>query len=276
MNLALENVSVAFGVTKALDGLSVEVASGERVAVIGSSGAGKSTLFRVLTRSVAKTSGEVRLGEEEIYTQPRRRLLRLRRNIGTIRQAYDLIPQLTAGMNVALGEVGGMRGLGSVGMFLRGPNPELSSSVGEALSSVGLLEKADARTSDLSGGQQQRVAVARLLVQRPEIILADEPFSAVDPVTTRRVLGALLRLNEGGATLVVNLHDVELARSFPRIIALRDGRLAYDGAPDGLTDVKLREIYAGDPNRARIYDEPERLPKLQTPITGGMDGVAAH
>lgn len=275
MDLVLEKLTVAFGRHRALDDLSLTVGPGERVAIIGSSGAGKSTLFRALTRGVPAT-GKVRLGGEEVYLLPRKRLTALRRKIGTIRQAYDLVPQLSAGMNVALGEVGGMGFFGSLEMFARGPKPDLSGRVEEALARVGLAKNVRSKASDLSGGQQQRVAVARLLVQRPGIILADEPFSAVDPVTTRRVLDALLALNGDGATLIVNLHDVELARSFPRVVALRDGKLAYDGPPDGLTDRELRRIYAGDPSRIKARSEPQEHPGPETPVTKGMDGVAAH
>ncbi|WP_119068612.1 phosphonate ABC transporter ATP-binding protein [Rubrobacter indicoceani] len=277
MDLLLNNVSVDFGETKALDGLSVNVSAGERVAVIGSSGAGKSTLFRVITRGVAAT-GEVCVDGRELYSLPRAKLSEVRRRIGTIRQAYDLVPQLSAGMNVALGDLGGMHGLRSLMLFLRGPDADLSRRVEAALESVGLPEKPGSKTSELSGGQQQRVAVARLLVQNPSLVLADEPFSAVDQVTSRRVLEALTELNRDGATLLVNLHDVELAKSFPRVLALKDGRLVYDGKPDTLTDGELRRIYAGDPGRSRNRESPEepRTARPRTPIPGGMDGVSAH
>jgi phosphonate transport system ATP-binding protein len=151
--------------------------------------------------------------------------------------------------------------------------------VTNALGRVGLGDKIRSRTADLSGGQQQRVAVARLLVQRPDLILADEPFAAVDPVTTVRVFEALLELNREGATLLVNLHDVRMARRFPRVVALREGRVAFDGAPEQLSDETLNEIYAGDdPHREPVRPElqGEGHPEEPIPLAEGRDGVSSH
>ncbi len=205
----------------------------------------------------------------------------MRRRIGTIYQAYNLVPQLPAGVNVSLGEVGGLGGLGTLRTFLSGPEIGLSKRVRAALEEVGLGDKADVRTADLSGGQQQRVAVARLLVQRPSLILADEPFAAVDPVTTQRVLETLLHLNREGATLLVNLHDVELARRFPRVLALREGCVAFDGPPEELTEDALAMIYAGDQGATADVEDPG-LPYARRGIEGsirlteGRDGVSSH
>jgi phosphonate transport system ATP-binding protein len=130
---------------------------------------------------------------------------------------------------------------------------------------------------NLSGGQQQRVAVARLLVQRPDLILADEPFAAVDPVTTERVFEALLDLNREGATLLVNLHDVELARRFPRVVALREGRIAFDGSPEQLSEEALHQIYAGDSRQQGARAEPaDTRPGDPIPLAEGRDGISAH
>ena len=130
----------------------------------------------------------------------------------------------------------------------------------------------------ISGGQQQRVAVARLLVQQPGLILADEPFAAVDPVTTDRVMQALVGANQEGATLLVNLHDVELARRFPRVVALREGRVVFDGPPQRLTEKQLSGIYAGDqPGGSELASERALLsPAEPVRIAEGRDGNAAH
>ena len=265
-----------FGGTPALEGVDLSVEPGEKLAVIGASGAGKSTLFRVLTRSVALAGGRVVVGGRDLYALGRRELRGLLRRVGTIHQSYNLVPQLPAGVNAALGEVGGMGALGTLRTIFSGPGEDLSGRVAGALDRVGLLEKARARTSDLSGGQQQRVAVARLLVQRPGLVLADEPFASVDPVTTEKVLEALLDLNRDGATLLMNLHDVEVARRFPRVVALREGRVFYDGPPERLTDERLAAIY-GDHRRGRSR-EPRPEPRRRGPISvaEGRDGVSAH
>ena len=279
--ISLENVCVGFGGVQALSDATLGVEAGEQLAVIGASGAGKSTLFRALNRSVVLGSGRVAIGGHDLYALPRRQLNELRRRIGTIYQAYNLVPQLPAGVNVSLGEVGGMGGLATLRTFLAGPEAGLSRRVRAALEEVGLGDKAGVRTADLSGGQQQRVAVARLLMQRPDLILADEPFAAVDPVTTERVLEALVHLNREGATLLVNLHDVEIARRFPRVVALRGGRVAFDGPPERLTDDALAEIYSGD-RSAMADDEDPALPYARPGIEAtmrlaeGRDGVASH
>jgi len=277
----LEGVSVGFGGVAALGDVTLRVEAGEQLAVIGASGAGKSTLFRALTRSVALESGRVFVDGQDLYALSRRRLGELRRRIGTIYQAYNLVPQLSAGVNASLGEVGRMGGLGTLRAFFAGPDAGISKRTRAALEEVGLGDKSGARTAELSGGQQQRVAVARLLVQRPDLILADEPFAAVDPVTTRRVLETLLRLSREGATLLVNLHDVEVARRFPRVVALREGRVAFDGPPERLTEDELAKIYEGDPHgteNGQVPELPYVRPGVGGPIrvTEGRDGVSAH
>lgn len=281
MDLSLHNVSVRFGEVDALSGVTLSVKPGERLAVIGASGAGKSTLFRALTRGVPLREGSFTTAGRDLYGLSRRELKEVRRRIGTIYQAYNLVPQLPAGTNAALGTVGGMGSLGTLRTFLTGPDAGLSKKVKAALGEVGLGDKIGVRTTDLSGGQQQRVAVARLLVQRPDLILADEPFAAVDPVTTGRVLNTLLDLNREGATLIVNLHDVEIARRFPRIVALREGAIAFDGPPDQLDRAKLAEVYAGDPREARGdgNSDPHDIRHCREQpirIVEGTDGVASH
>ena len=275
----LEDVSVRFDGVEALGDVTLHIEAGEQLAVIGASGAGKSTLFRALTRSVALGGGRVVVGGHDLYSLSRRKLGELRRRIGTIYQAYNLVPQLSAGVNVSLGEVGEMGNLGTLRAFFAGPDAGLSKRARAALEEIGLGDKAGVRTADLSGGQQQRVAVARLLVPRPDLVLADEPFAAVDPVTTERVFEALLELNREGATLLVNLHDVGLARRFPRVVALREGRVAFDGPPERLTDEALNEIYAGDdPHREVARPEPQSAGRPEEPIqlAEGRDGVSSH
>ena len=133
-----------------------------------------------------------------------------------------------------------------------------------ALAAVGIPEKLWARTDELSGGQQQRVAIARVLVQDPDVILADEPVSSVDPSLAVTIVGLLRDLSAGaGKTLCMNLHSVELALAyFPRIVGIRDGRVHFDLAPDKVTDELLRELYAGH------HDDElqlERMPRGKNP-----------
>lgn len=279
--VSLDGVSVSFGDVRALDGVSFGVEPGERLAVIGASGAGKSTLFRALTRSVPLRSGNVVLGKHDLYSLSRRELKAARRRVGVVYQAYNLIPQLPAGINAALGEVGGMGSRGTLRTLISGPDKALSARIKDAFERLGLQDVADTRTTDLSGGQQQRVAVARLLVQRPGLVLADEPFAAVDPVTTEQVMDALLDLNGDGATLLANLHDVEIARRFPRVVALREGRVVFDGPPKNLSDEELTRIYAGDLYGASAKDgaqtqDARHCREDSVRISGGRDGISTH
>jgi phosphonate transport system ATP-binding protein len=276
-DFTLKDVTVAFARTTALDSVTLTVEPNERLAVVGASGAGKTTLFRVLTRTVPLQEGQTIVSGRDLYALSKKELRGVRRRIGFIHQAYNLVPQLPAGVNAALGEIGGMGAWGTLRTFLAGPDAVLASRVADALDRVGLGEKADARTADLSGGQQQRVAVARLLVQRPDLILADEPFAAVDPVTTERVFEALLDLNREGATLLVNVHDVELARRFPRVVALREGRIAFDGPPEQLSDEMLNRIYAGESRQQEARTVPaDAHPGGPISLTEGRDGISAH
>lgn len=254
-----------FGKVEALKEMNLSVEPGEQVAVIGASGAGKSTLFNVLTRNVPLAGGRVTLGGRDLFALPARELKAMRRKIGLVHQAYNLIPQLSVGMNAALGEIGSMSNLRLVKMLLVGPDTELTARVSEALKRLGLGEQLHTRTADVSGGQQQRAAVARLLVQSPGLVLADEPFAAVDPVTTDRVIETLAELNREGSTLLINLHDVEVARRFPRIVALREGAVVFDGSPDQLTEAWLGEIYAGE-----TPGSVERDPEADPDVSGGV------
>ncbi len=273
--LEIKAVSVAFGRSLALDDVGFDVEAGERLAVIGASGAGKSTLFRAITRDVG-VSGEVRFGGREMHSLPKGELRKVRGSIGRIHQAYNLVPQLPAGVNTALGNVGNMGKLRTLRTFLIGPEAALAKKVEAAMERVGLAGMSGTKTSNLSGGQQQRVAVARLLIQKPGLILADEPFAAVDPVTTERVLDTLLELNGEGASLIVSLHDVDLAKRFPRVVALKEGSVAYDGSPKHLTQEKLNDIYDGD-TETKPDDAGE--PGVSGPDIArlkGQDGISAH
>ncbi len=273
--ISLEGVSVRFGDVAALSDVTIEIEAGEQLAVIGASGAGKSTLFATLTRSVALRNGRVTVGGRDLYELSRKELRSARRAIGTIHQAYNRVPQLPAGTNAALGEVVEMGRLRTLRAFLAGPDAGLFRKVQTALEEVELGDRAGTRTADLSGGQQQRVAVARLLVQRPGVVLADEPVAAVDPVTTEKVLETLLKMNRDGATLLINLHDVEIARRFPRVVALREGRVVFDGSPGELDREKLAGIYAGDPE-PREQVRPESSRRDPVSLVEGRDGVSAH
>src|SRR5918996_187162 len=216
--------------TVAVDDVDLRIAPGECVAVIGPSGAGKTTLFRLLNATLRPTSGRLWLGAEDLTQVSARRLRYLRRRIGTVYQQHNLVPQLRVIHNVLAGRLGHWP-LSKALWSLLSPQ-ERVVALG-ALEQVGIPEKLYTRTAHLSGGQQQRVAIARVLVQEPDVILADEPVSSVDPTLGRAIMELLVHLAESHQkTLVANLHAVSFALDFfPRVIGFRQGRIAFDLPP---------------------------------------------
>jgi len=241
----LEGLTKRFGHLTAVAGFDLKVAPGERVAVIGPSGAGKTTLFRLLNLTLRPSGGRIWIGARDATVLHGRALREMRRRIGSVYQQHNLVPRLRVVHNVLAGRLGVWSALRAVASLVRPTDAEIAY---RALEQVGIPEKLWARTDDLSGGQQQRVAIARVLVQNPDIILADEPVSSVDPSLANTILRLLLDLAAaGGKTLLVNLHTVDLALAyFPRIIGFREGKVAFDLHPAEVTDDLLAQLYAGE------------------------------
>jgi phosphonate transport system ATP-binding protein len=230
--------------TIGLERVSLTIGAGEQLAVIGPSGAGKTTLFRLLNLTLRPTTGSLAVGGVDAAGLSDEELRQRRRRIGTIYQQQNLVGRLRVIHNVLAGHLGEWSTARALLSLFRPQKPE---SALRALAQVGIAEKLYARTDELSGGQQQRVAIARVLVQDPDIILADEPVSSVDPslaVTIVKLLRELAR--ESDKTLVVNLHSVDLALAyFPRILGIRDGRVHFDLPPEKVTEELLQRLYAG-------------------------------
>jgi len=238
----LEDVSVYFGPVRALAGVDLRIRSGERVALLGASGAGKSTLLGVLAGRVRPSAGQAAVMGADTTTLTGRHGRDVRRRIGTVHQDFALTDSLRVLHNVNAGRLGAWstwRALRSLAF------PVDREVVSDALARVDLADKVDARTADLSGGQRQRVAIARLLVQDPDLVLADEPAASLDPQ-----LGALaVRLLADVAAapdraLVMSLHDPELARRYSdRAIGLRAGAVVFDEPSERLGDELLADLY---------------------------------
>jgi len=244
--LSIRNVSKSFGARRALDGVSLDVSRGEMVALIGPSGSGKSTLLRSISGLQAIDPGE---GVIEAFGGPVQargrvsdRVREARIRIGFIFQQFNLVGRLSLFTNVALGSLGRIPALrGLLGLW----PAETNVAVMAALARVGVAEYAGQRANTLSGGQQQRAAIARALVQRAKVILADEPVASLDPVSARRVMEILRDLNaRDGLTVVVTLHQVDYAlRYCERVVALKAGKVAYDGPAAELDQIRLIDIY---------------------------------
>lgn len=236
----LQEVGIRFGPVAALDGVSLAVRAGERVAVIGPSGAGKTTLLGVLNTSLSPSTGRVRiLGQEPGRLAPAS-LRALRARIGTVYQLLHLVPQASTLENVLMGALGRR---GALSLALAPLRPSERAAVAEVLAEVGLDGHLDQRVDRLSGGEQQRVAVARVLYQRPEAIVADEPFASVDPRRAAAIVELLLRAARGRA-LVLSTHQLEpVLPHFPRVVGLRAGRIVFDRRREDLTAEDLGRLY---------------------------------
>jgi phosphonate transport system ATP-binding protein len=188
----------------------------------------------------------------------------MRKRIGTIYQQHHLVPSLTALDNTLCGKVARWSLLNTLrSAFI--PGRDETGEAMAALELVGLADKRDARADELSGGQQQRLAIARVLMQDPDVILADEPFASLDPALTESIASLLLRLaQDRKRTLIVTLHDVEMAlRYFPRIIALREGRIAFDTTPDRVGQSDLEWLYAANTLQAETASsEADLVPDI--------------
>ncbi len=239
------------GAERALDGLTFDVRPVERVALLGPSGAGKTTLFRLLNATLRPTSGTMRFDGNDVSLMSSRELRQMRRRIGTIYQQHQLVPSLSALENTLCGKLGSWSLLETVRNVALPAKSDTEQAMA-ALESVGLADKHRARADELSGGQQQRLTIARVLMQDPDVILADEPFASLDPALTETIASLLIGLAQNGKrTLVATLHDVDLAlRYFPRIIALRKARILFDKSPSEVSREDLESLYAGDAGAA--------------------------
>ena len=227
---------------RALKEVDLTVPAGQVLALIGPSGAGKSTLIRCINRLVEPTSGDVLLKGESLTHLRSSGLRRVRRKIGMIFQEYALVERLSVMENVLSGRLGYVGFWASY--FRRFPQSDIDTAF-SLLDRVGLEPMADKRADELSGGQRQRVGIARALIQKPELLLVDEPTASLDPKTSRQIMRLITELcTERKLAAIINIHDVALAQMFAqRIVGLQAGSIVYDGEPEGLTSDVLTQIY---------------------------------
>lgn len=251
----LRGVGKSFGRAEVLKDLSFRIDAGERVAVIGPSGAGKTTLFRLLYAVLWPTTGTVTvLGQDTAHLRSGA-LRRLRRAIGVLYQNDNLIPQMRVVHNVLMGRLGHWWLPRAVWSLFW---PQELGAAKAALAQVELEDKLWAMPGELSGGQQQRVALARLILQRPQVMLADEPVSQLDIRLGREIIALLAGIAaELKTTLLVNLHTLELLHGhFERVIALKEGRLFWEGRPDAITRALLHDLYGAEYRSMHLDEIP--------------------
>lgn len=248
MDYALEisNISKSFKNIKAVNNIYLTIKSGEMVGLIGPSGSGKSTLLRLISglmpsdsdRSFIKVFDKVVINNGSVSNEIRK----IRNSIGFIFQKFNLVERLDLFTNVLTGNLGKMPPLRSwTGFF----TSEEKIRAVEALKRVNMLPWAFQKARTLSGGQQQRAAIARTIVQKSKIILADEPIASLDPASSRSVMQLLKEINvSDNVTVIVTLHQVDYALKYcNRIVALKDGEIIFDGGPNEITDELLHKIY---------------------------------
>ncbi len=226
------------GIDLAVDGKGI-------TAIIGPSGTGKSTLLRCINRLVEPTRGEIRLHGQDLARLRGRELRLARRRMGMVFQEYNLVERLSVMENVLCGR------LGYVPLWRawtrRYPAEDVERAF-ELLDAVGLPDHATRRADALSGGQRQRIGIARALMQRPDVLLADEPTSSLDPKTAVEIMELIARLaGAAGIPVLVNIHNVDLARRFAhRVVGMEGGAIVFDGRPEQLETRHLRQIYGGE------------------------------
>jgi phosphonate transport system ATP-binding protein len=225
--------------------VSLTVAGRGMTAIIGPSGTGKSTLIRCINRLVDPTAGEILFLGQDLARLAGAELRAARRRIGMVFQEYNLVERLSVIENVLCGR------LGYVAVWRAWLRRFPASDIERAfrlLDAVGLGDFATERADRLSGGQRQRVGIARALMQEPDLLLADEPTSSLDPKTSVEIMELIARTaGERDIPAIVNIHNVELARRFAdRIIGMSKGEVVFDGAPEELDDRHLMQIYGGE------------------------------
>jgi phosphonate transport system ATP-binding protein len=250
--LKIENLTKVYDDgTRALDDVTFNVPDGQFLIIIGLSGSGKSTLLRCINRLIEPTGGRVLWNDLDITAAPQEDLRHIRRRIGMIFQHFNLVRRSRVITNVLAGRLGYTNP--ALSLFNRFSKEDMELALA-SMDRVGIAEQAYKRADELSGGQQQRVGIARALMQDPELMLVDEPVSALDPATSHSIMRYLEELNNtDGMTILCSLHFLSLARTYAdRIIALKDGTIVFDGPPKDIDDARFREIYGEEAERVEI------------------------
>lgn len=248
--LQIQNLSKTYpNGTQALKNVSFDVADGEFLVVIGLSGSGKSTLLRCINRLIEPTEGKIFWDDVDVTAASPTELRNIRRSIGMIFQQFNLVKRSTVMTNVLSGRLGYVNPwMSLIGLW----SQEEKQRALDALSRVGIADKAGERADALSGGQQQRVGIARALMQTPKLILADEPVASLDPVLSHSILQYLEQLNKEGITVICSLHFLDLVHRYAtRVVALKDGVKVFEGLPSEIDRAKFKEIYGEEAQEVR-------------------------
>ncbi len=253
------------GVT-AVDSVSFEIKKPQMVGVIGRSGAGKSTLLRMINRLTTASGGEVIIEGRDVLQLKGKQKRAWQRDCAMIFQQFNLVPRLDVVTNVMLGRLNLQATWRSV--FSVFSEQDIEDAL-VALDRLGIADQAQKRAEQLSGGQQQRVAIARALMQRPRMVLADEPIASLDPLSAEVVMSSLRQIHErDNLTVICNLHTLDTARTYcDRVIGMLKGRIVYDGPSTGLSPETVRDIYGADD----VLNEAVTSTSLTAPPSAPVD-----
>jgi phosphonate transport system ATP-binding protein len=240
--LRIKNLKKKFKDTVAINGINLEIEEGKITGIIGRSGSGKSTLLRMINRLIEPTEGAIEFNDTIITDIKGKALRKWRSECAMIFQQFNLVDRLDVLTNVLIGSLG--RNYSFLNLFGYFSKEEKINAL-RNLNRFELTEKSLQRSGTLSGGQQQRVAIARALMQKPKILLADEPISSLDPKNSKRVMDDMLKINrEDGITIICNLHSLEIAKKYcDRLIGLSEGEVVFDGKPNELTADISKKLY---------------------------------
>jgi phosphonate transport system ATP-binding protein len=266
--LVLNGVSRTFGTKTAVNSVSLSIAPGSFVGVIGRSGAGKSTLLRMINRLQDPSSGTITWNGKPVTGLTGVELRNWRTACAMIFQQFNIVGRLDVLTNVLMGRLNHTTLPRSLLKFWTRDDRAIAMSALEQFDIAGLAAQ---RAETLSGGQQQRVAICRALVQEPEIVLADEPIASLDPRNTKMVMDSLQRLNTHfGITVICNLHDLDIAKDYcGRLIGMAEGKVVFDGPPEALTEDAARELYGLEADDAMTI-----LPAPMPPARKKLPAVA--
>ena len=240
--LRIKNLKKKFKDTVAINVVNLEIEEGKITGIIGRSGSGKSTLLRMINRLIEPTEGTIEFNDTIITDIKGKALRKWRSECAMIFQQFNLVDRLDVLTNVLIGSLG--RNYSFLNLFGYFSKEEKINAL-KNLNRFELTEKSLQRSGTLSGGQQQRVAIARALMQKPKILLADEPISSLDPKNSKRVMDDMLKINrEDGITIICNLHSLEIAKKYcDRLIGLSEGEVVFDGKPNELTADISKKLY---------------------------------
>ncbi len=239
------------GEVLALNDVSFTVKRGEFLVLLGLSGSGKSTLLRCINRLIEPTAGTIVFDGIDVTRASSRQLRQIRRRMAMIFQQFNLVKRSTVLTNVLSGRLGYVSPAASA--IHKFSKQDIDMAMAD-LDRVGIPEQAYKRADELSGGQQQRVGIARALMQQPDLLMADEPVSALDPATSHSVMQHLETMNkEDGVTVIASLHFLSLARRYgTRILALKDGEIVFEGLPTEIDKAKFKEIYGEEAEEVEV------------------------